>query len=57
MLESISCNVAEAIPYNNLKEMKYIVKQELKKGRYVEIWDEHVYSAKRWRGKDEEKGA
>jgi hypothetical protein len=49
-----SYNVAEAIPYKNFKEMKNIVNQELKKNRYIEIWDKVkiVYSAEKWRDED-----
>jgi hypothetical protein len=40
-------NVAEAIPYKNYKEKFAIVMQELMKNRYVEVWDRHIYSAKK----------
>ncbi|WP_313758537.1 hypothetical protein [Tissierella sp.] len=43
-----SYNVAEAIPYKNFKEMINIVSQELKKNRYVEVWDKFIYSAEKW---------
>lgn len=48
-------NVAEAIPYTNSKEMKNIVKAELKKKRYIEVWDKQklIYSAKKWRKENE----
>ena len=39
--------VAEAIPYKNYKEKFAIVMQELMKNRYVEVWDRHIYSAKK----------
>lgn len=48
MLHEISINVAEAIPYRTFKEMIKIIKQELNKGRYVEIWKGYVYSAEKW---------
>lgn len=41
-------NVAECIPYKTFKERLKITKREINKGRYVEIWDEHIYSAKKW---------
>lgn|GEM_PF-2602406 len=37
--------VAECIPYRTFKERIRIVKEELSKGRYVEVWDNHIYSA------------
>ena len=40
-------NVAEVIPYKNYKEKFRIVKQELRKNRYVEVWDRYIYSAKK----------
>ncbi len=48
MLDEISTNVAEVIPYRTFKEKIQIVKQELNKGRYVEIWKGYVYSARKW---------
>ncbi|CAK7002470.1 hypothetical protein [Tissierella sp.] len=55
MFKEISSNVAEAIPYENFKDKINIVKQEIAKGRYIEIIDELkiVYSAKKWKDKDE----
>lgn len=41
-------NVAEAIPYKNEKHKYYIINQELKKNRYIEIWDKFIYSAEKW---------
>ena len=55
MLNLISDNAAEAIPYRNHKEKFIIVHQELKKNRYVEIWDKVIYSAKKWGDLDHEK--
>lgn len=40
-------NVVEVIPYKNFKEMIKIVKIELKKNRYVEVWESFIYSAKK----------
>lgn len=48
MLDDISTNVAEVIPYRNFKEKLKIVKQELKKNRYVEVWNGYIYSSKKW---------
>ena len=48
MLDEVSTNVAEAIPYRTFKEKIQIVKQELKKNRHVEIWKGYVYSARKW---------
>jgi len=44
-----SYNVAEAIPYKSFKEMINIVKEELAKDRYIEVWDKFIYSAEKWR--------
>lgn len=41
--------VAELIPYKTFKERLRIVSKELKKGRYVEVWDKHIYSATKWK--------
>ncbi|MGN9164942.1 hypothetical protein ACTNDY_06595 [Tissierellaceae bacterium HCP3S3_D8] len=49
MLYEMSTNVAEVIPFKTFKEMIKIVKEELKKNRYVEIWDKIIYSAEKWR--------
>lgn len=49
MLDEISYNVAEAIPFRTFKEMIRIVKRELRKNRYIEIWDKFIYSAEKWR--------
>lgn len=48
-----SVNVAEAIPYTSNEERIRIVGRELKKGRYIEVWDELkvVYSTRKWRHK------
>lgn len=40
--------VAELIPYRNDKEKFIIVRLELMKNRYVEVWDKFIYSAKKW---------
>lgn len=42
---------AEAIPYTNFKQKIRIVKEELTKNRYVEVWDKQklIYSAEKWR--------
>ena len=48
-MRDISINVAEVIPYKNINHMIEIVKQEYNKGRYTEVWDGYVYSARRWR--------
>lgn len=49
MLDDISTNVAEAIPYTTFKEKNDKVNQELKKNRRVEVWDELkvIYSAEK----------
>lgn len=47
-MESINLNVVELIPYKNFREKINIVKQELMKNRYVEIWESCIYSAKKW---------
>lgn len=46
-MDTISINVAEAIPYENFKEKINIVMEELNKNRYVEVWDEFIYSAEK----------
>jgi hypothetical protein len=48
--KELSINVAEAIPYKNFKEMTKIVEGEVKKNRYIEIWDKVriIYSAEKW---------
>ena len=46
-MDTISINVAEAIPYENFKEKINIVMEELKKNRYVEVWDKFIYSAEK----------
>lgn len=46
---------AEAIPYQNFKEMIKIVKRELNKNRYVEVWDKVIYSAEKWEVNNEYK--
>lgn len=48
MLDEISYNVAEAIPYKNFREKIKIVMEELLKGRHVEVWDKFIYSAEKW---------
>lgn len=47
-------NVTKAIPYKNFKEKINIVLQELKKNRYVEVWDKFIYSAEKWKGGNNE---
>lgn len=42
-----SVNAAEAIPYKNDKHKYNIINDELKKNRYIEIWDKFIYSAKK----------
>lgn len=49
MLDEISYNVVEVIPYNSFKEKINIVIQELLKNRYVEVLDKFIYSAEKWR--------
>lgn len=51
MLNLISDNAAEAIPYRNNKDKFIKVRQELRKGRYVEVWDKVIYSADKWERK------
>jgi hypothetical protein len=55
-LDSVSINVAEAIPYKNFKERCRLVNQELKKNRHVEVLDKPkvIYSTKKW--EDEKNG-
>lgn len=50
MFDSISYNVADAIPYKTIEERIKIVGREMRKGRFVEVWDELkiIYSAKKW---------
>lgn len=50
-MEQGQVNVAITIPYRNHWHKWRLVKQELKKNRYVEIWDELkvIYSARKWR--------
>ena len=50
-------NVAEVIPYKNYKEKFKLVFQELMKNRYVEVWDRHIYSAKKLEVRTWEKNA
>jgi len=49
ILYEISENVAEAIPYRDFWEKIKIVKEELSKGRHVEIWDKQkvIYSERK----------
>ena len=46
-MQGAGLNVAEIIPYGNFKEMIRTVKQELQRNRYVEVWDEGIYSVER----------
>jgi len=50
MPDEISINAADAIPFKNFKEKNDIINQEVRKNRYVEVWDELkvVYSAEKW---------
>lgn len=43
-----SANVAETIPYSDFKEKIRISKEEIEKGRHVEVWEDYIYSAERW---------
>lgn len=54
LLHEISFNAAEAIPYKDFKDKNKIIADELKKNRYIEIWDKFIYSAEKWRGGDGE---
>lgn len=47
-MQGAGLNVAEIIPYGSFKEMIRTVKQEVKKNRYVEVWDEGIYSVGKW---------
>lgn len=51
MLNDISINVAEAIPYRDFEEKTKIVEEELSKDRYVEIIEDCklIYSAQKWK--------
>lgn len=51
----INDNAAEIIPFKNHKQKFIIVRQELMKNRYVEVWDRVIYSAKKWEDLDHEK--
>lgn len=42
-----SLNMVEIIPYESFNQKIRIVKQELLKNRYVEVWDNYIYSVKR----------
>lgn len=44
-------NTAEVIKYTSFQERVKKVAEEIKKGRYVEIWEDEnlIYSAKKWR--------
>ncbi|MBS4538200.1 hypothetical protein GOQ27_06980 [Clostridium sp. D2Q-11] len=37
--------IAELIPYKSFKEKIKIVREEQKKNRYIEIWENSIYSA------------
>lgn len=41
-------NVAEIIPYNGFREKIRISKEEIERGRFVEVWEGYIYSAERW---------
>lgn len=47
-MESLNVKAVELIPYKNVSNMIDITKQEHRKGRYVEVWDGYIYSAKKW---------
>jgi len=49
ILYDISENVAEIIPYKDFWEKIKIVKEELSKGRHVEVWDKPrvIYSVRK----------
>lgn len=49
ILDEISINVAEVIPYYSFREKIIIVAAELKKNRHVEVWDKFIYSAEKWK--------
>ena len=53
MLETLNDNAAEVIPFKNHKQKFIIVHQELKKNRYVEVWDKFIYSAEKWEGRND----
>ena len=36
--------VIEIIPFCSFKEKIKIIKEELKKNRYIEIWDKYIYT-------------
>lgn len=42
-------NAAEAIPFKDIKHKYNIINAELKKNRYVEVWDKFIYSAEKWK--------
>jgi len=46
---------AEVIPYNSFKDRVKIVREELSKDRYIEIWDKHIYSAEKYKSKRKRK--
>ena len=50
----ISYSVADAIPFKTFREQINIVNQEVKKNRYIEVWDELkvIYSAEKWEKED-----
>ena len=37
--------IIELIPYNSFKQRIGIVSNELKKNRYIEVWEDYIYSA------------
>lgn len=47
----INNNAAEIIPFKNHKQKFIIAQQEIRKGRYVEVWDRVIYWAKKWEAK------
>ena len=55
LLYEISTNTAEGIPYENFKDKISKVKEELSKGRHVEVIDDLkiIYSCEKWREKNE----
>ena len=56
MLYEISYNAAEAISYRDHKDKNKIIADELKKNRYIEIWDKFIYSCEKWRDGDGDSG-
>ena len=49
-MEQGQVSTAIAIPYRNAEERIRIVGREMRKGRFVEVWDELkiIYSCEKW---------